>query len=154
MKSKRYVLALAMAIGFAAAPCIARSQPAAQPDEIRIVVNGVRNHKGSVICSLWSAAAAAEFTIVGTETRKISVPIEDGKGVCEFKGLTAGAYAATVFHDENGNGKFDRRFGYPLEGYGFANNANPMIKAPSFVQCEVYYAGKGVLAVSIDLIYR
>ena len=37
-----------MAIGFAVAPCIAYSQPAAQPDEMRIdemriVVNGVRN---------------------------------------------------------------------------------------------------------------
>ena len=32
-----------MAIGFALAPCIAYSQPAAQPDEMRIVVNGVRN---------------------------------------------------------------------------------------------------------------
>ena len=133
---------------------IARAQAAAQAGEIRIVVKGVRNHKGSVICSLWSAANSADFTTVGTEFRKISVPIEDGKGVCEFKGLAAGAYAATVFHDENGNGKFDRRFGYPLEGYGFSNNVNPMIKAPSFDQCEVQYAGKGVLALSIDLIYR
>jgi uncharacterized protein (DUF2141 family) len=148
------VLTLAMAIGLAAAPPIARGQAAAPTDEIRIVVKGVRNNKGSVICSLWSAAAAGQFTTVGTETRKISVPIEDGKGVCEFKGLAAGAYAATVFHDENGNGKFDRRFGYPLEGYGFTNNVNPTIRAPSFAQCEVQYPGKGVLALSIDMIYR
>jgi uncharacterized protein (DUF2141 family) len=155
MMRKCFVWPLAMAIGFTLAPRIARAQPAAAgPDEIRIVVNGVRNQKGSVICSLWSNANRAEFTTVGTEFRKISVPIEGSKGVCEFKGLPAGAYAATVFHDENGNGKFDRRFGYPLEGYGFTNNVYPTLRAPSFDQCEVQYAGKGVLTLSINMIYR
>jgi uncharacterized protein (DUF2141 family) len=154
MMCKRFALALAMAIGFALAPCIAYSQPAAQPDEMRIVVNGVRNQKGSVICSLWSGANSAEFTTVGTEFRKISVPIHDGKALCDFKRLAAGAYAATVFHDENGNGKFDRMFGYPLEGYGFTNNVYPTLRAPSFDQCEVQYAGKGVLPLSINMIYR
>jgi uncharacterized protein (DUF2141 family) len=92
-----FVWKLALAIGFTLAPCIARSQPTAQPDEIRIVVNGVRNQKGSVICSLWSSANSAEFTTVGTAFRRISVPIEGSKGVCEFKGLPAGPYAATRF---------------------------------------------------------
>ena len=151
---KRFVWTLALAIGFTLAPCIASSQPTAQPDEIRIVVNGVRNQKGSVICSLWSSANSAEFTTVGTAFRRISVPIEGSKGVCEFKGLPAGPYAATAFHDENGNGQLDRRFGYPLEGYGFTNNVHPTLRAPSFDQCEVQYAGKGVLALSINMIYR
>jgi uncharacterized protein (DUF2141 family) len=155
MMGKRFGWVLAMAIGFTLAPRIARAQPAgAKSDEIRIVVNGVRNQKGSVICSLWSSANSAEFTTVGTEFRKISVPIEGNKAVCEFKGLPAGAYAATVFHDENGNGKFDRRFGYPLEGYGFTNNVYPTLRAPSFDQCKFQYSGKGVLTLSIDMIYR
>jgi hypothetical protein len=60
-------LALAMAVGFVGAPLIARSQPALQPDEIRIVVSGVR--KGSVICSLWARANSDEFTKIRTQTR-------------------------------------------------------------------------------------
>ena len=143
-----------MAIGFTLVPRVARAQPAAAgPNEIRIVVTGVRNQKGSVVCSLWSSANRADFTTAGTELRKISVPIEGSTGVCEFKGLPAGAYAATVFHDKNGSGKFARRFGYPLEGYGFTNNVNPTLRAPSFDQCEVQYSGKGVLALSIDMIH-
>jgi uncharacterized protein (DUF2141 family) len=139
---------LVLATGFALAPRVASALPAAaQANEVRIVVNGVRNQKGSVICSLWSSVNSADFTTVGTEFRKISVPIEGSKAVCEFKGLSAGAYAATVFHDENGNGKFDRLFGYPLEGYGFTNNVYPTLRAPSFDQCEVQYGGKGVLTL-------
>ena len=72
---KRFVWTLALAIGFTLAPCTARSQPTAQPDEIRIVVNDVRNQKGSVICSLWSSANSAEFTTVGTAFRRISFSI-------------------------------------------------------------------------------
>jgi|SRR5690242_2764577 uncharacterized protein (DUF2141 family) len=154
MKCGRYAWTLVMAIGFAVVPHIARSQAAVQLVEIRVVVNGVRNQKGSVICSLWASAKSGAFTTVGTESHKISVPIRNGQGVCEFKDLPAGAYAATVFHDENGNGKFDQRFGYPLEGYGFSNNVNPTIRAPSFNHCEVQYSGKGVLVVPINLIYR
>ena len=154
MMRKCFVWTLAMAIGFTLVPRIARAQPAAAgPDEIRIVVNGVRNQKGSVICSLWSNANRAEFTTVGTEFRKISVPIEGSKGVCEFKGLPAGAYAATVFHDENGNGKFDRRFGYPLEGDGFTNNGIRRSGRRHSIKCEVQYAGKGVLTLSINMIW-
>jgi uncharacterized protein (DUF2141 family) len=147
-------LALAMTVGFVGAPLIARSQPALQPDEIRIVVSGVRNQKGSVICSLLARANSDEFTKTGTQTRKLSVPIHDSQAVCEFEALPAGAYAATVFHDENGDGKFNRRFGYPLEGYGFTNNVRPMVEAPSFDECKIEYAGKGILTVSIDIIYR
>ncbi|HVB81162.1 MAG TPA: DUF2141 domain-containing protein [Candidatus Binataceae bacterium] len=153
-RSGRFVLALATTIGFALAPYIARAQPAVRPNEIRIVVNGVRNQKGSVICSLWASAKSDVFTTAGTASYKMSVPIRGSQGVCEFKALAAGAYAATVFHDENGNGKFDRRFGYPLEGYGFSNNVNPTLRAPSFDQCKIQYAGKGVLTVPINLIYR
>jgi uncharacterized protein (DUF2141 family) len=151
---KRFALALGAAIGFALVPYIAGSQAAAQPDEIRIVVNGVRNQKGSVICTLWAGTNPDIFPTIGTELHKISAPIQGGQGVCEFKGLPAGAYAASVFHDENGNGKFDRRLGYPLEGYGFSNNVKPMVRAPSFDQCKVQYTGKETLTVPINLIYR
>jgi uncharacterized protein (DUF2141 family) len=159
MKLRRFALALAIAIvmivGITSGAGIAHSQPPApQPDEIRIVVNGVRNPKGSVICSLWATSNSSDFTTVGKEFRKVSAPIENGKAVCEFKGLAAGGYAATEFHDENGNGKFDRVLGYPMEGYGFTNNVYPTLRAPSFKECEVQYSGKGVLTLSINMIYR
>ena len=37
------------------------------------------------------------------------------------------------FHDQNGNGKFDRTLiGLPEEGYMFSNNVRPFLSAPSF----------------------
>jgi len=151
---KYLTFVLVAAVVLTAAPLIVRSQPVEQSNGIRIVVSGVRNRKGSVICSLWTGANADAFPKTGTEMREVSVPIHQGRAVCEFNALPAGAYAGTVFHDENGNGKFDRRFGYPLEGYGFTNNINPTIEAPPFSECKIQYAGNGILTLSIAMIYR
>jgi uncharacterized protein (DUF2141 family) len=152
---KRFALILVIAVGFAVPPLGADSQVMAQPDEIRIVVSGVRNHHGSVICSIWAGANSDQFTKTGTATQKLSVPIQAGQAVCASEGLPAGAYAATVFHDENGDGKFNKKFGYPLEGYGFTNNVRPTVKAPSFDECKIQYSGKGVVNVpTIYMIYR
>src|SRR5262249_34795742 len=154
MALKRLTFVLIVAVVLISAPIILQSQTVGQSNGIRLVVNGVRNQKGSVICSLWAGANADRFPKTGTEMREVSVPIDQGQAVCEFKALAAGAYAGTVFHDENGNGKFDRRFGYPLEGYGFTNNVNPTIEAPPFSECKIQYAGNGILTLSIAMIYR
>ncbi len=44
-----------------------------------------------------------------------------------------GTYAIAVYHDENGNRKFDRTLlGLPAEGYGFSRNPTGLIGLPSF----------------------
>jgi len=42
-----------------------------------------------------------------------------------------GVYAIALYHDENGNHKFDRGL-LPEEGYGFSNDANTVAGLPSF----------------------
>ena len=43
-----------------------------------------------------------------------------------------GIYAATAYHDENGNGKFDKnRVGLPIEGFGMSNNPTTFLTPPS-----------------------
>ena len=41
-------------------------------------------------------------------------------------------YAIAIYHDENGNNKFDTFFGIPKEKYGFSMNAKVFLSAPSF----------------------
>ncbi|MEM9170559.1 MAG: DUF2141 domain-containing protein [Pseudomonadota bacterium] len=52
-----------------------------------------------------------------------------------FEGLAPGVYAASVFHDENGNGRldFDNR-GIPIEATGSSNNARGSFGPPTFAQ--------------------
>jgi uncharacterized protein (DUF2141 family) len=44
-----------------------------------------------------------------------------------------GTYALAVYHDEDGNRRFNRSgIGLPAEGYGFSNNAPALFGLPSF----------------------
>ena len=44
-----------------------------------------------------------------------------------------GVYALALYHDENGDRKFDRTgIGFPAEGYGFSNNPATLAGLPSF----------------------
>lgn len=55
-----------------------------------------------------------------------------------------GVYAVAIYHDENGDGKFDRSsIGFPEEGFGFSNNPATLAGLPSFrsVRLNVPRAG-------------
>jgi uncharacterized protein (DUF2141 family) len=53
--------------------------------------------------------------------------------VVETLVLPCGEYAIKVFHDENNNGKLDKRvFGIPSEAYGFSNDARGTMGPPEY----------------------
>ena len=55
-----------------------------------------------------------------------------------------GEYAIAVYHDENSNGKMDKRiFGIPKEPFGFSNDFRPKLSAPKFSDCEVKVGDSG-----------
>jgi uncharacterized protein (DUF2141 family) len=59
----------------------------------------------------------------------VSLPATTGSVKGVFHDLPPGRYAVIAYHDENGNGKLDLRFGmFPLEGYGLSNN--PKLSGP------------------------
>jgi uncharacterized protein (DUF2141 family) len=50
-----------------------------------------------------------------------------------FKDVPPGKYAASAFHDVNGNEKLDTNFvGMPVEPYGFSRDARGTFGPPSF----------------------
>jgi len=54
----------------------------------------------------------------------------NGRAV-EFEHLAPGDYALLLLHDANRNGKLDKRFGIPREGFGFSNNPPLRFGPPS-----------------------
>jgi uncharacterized protein (DUF2141 family) len=49
-----------------------------------------------------------------------------------------GTYALAVYHDADGNRRFNRSgIGLPAEGYGFSNNARAFFGLPSFRQVRI-----------------
>jgi len=146
------LIALVMFLtALAAAP---RADDASKMAGIKVEVSGFRNDNGKLGCSLFRGPEG--FPRDGSKVfRHMWAPIKNGRGECFFRGVPAGDYGVTVFHDENGNGKFDMNWmGMPLEGYGFSNNIKPRFKAPDFDECTFNYDGAGTKEVPIEMIYR
>jgi len=61
------------------------------------------------------------------------VPAHPGETIVTLKPVKPGVYAVKLFQDFNRNGQFDMNwFGYPLEKYGFSNDASPTLSEPPF----------------------
>lgn len=65
-----------------------------------------------------------------------------------------GAWALSVVHDENGNGRLDTRLGIPREGFGFSNNPRIWFGPPSFESARFELAPNGgMLNVTMKYIF-
>lgn len=70
-----------------------------------------------------------------------------------FKDLPQGTFAVTVLHDENNNGKMDKKFfGMPKEGYGASDNPKKKMRAPNFNEAKFSLNGSEQ-TIKIALIY-
>jgi uncharacterized protein (DUF2141 family) len=116
--------------------------PTATPqNSLDIEVIGLRNDSGEVGCSIFNDAKGFP-----RDDSKVLVnvwaPIRNRKATCEFTTLDPGQYAAVVFHDENGDHKFNMNaFGMPMEGYGFSNDAAALFAPPTFQSAAFTYNG-------------
>lgn len=139
----RLVFALFAVVFGALLPLDARTQEnGSQTPPIEVEVVGLRSDNGKVSCSIFNSPDG--FPRHGKVLREVWAPIKDRRAVCSFIGFPPGSYAVVVYHDENGNGKFDfNMLGIPKEGYGFSNDAKPhMMTAPTFQAASFSYPGK------------
>lgn len=99
---------------------------------LTLIVKDVEHVDGSVYVAIYSSKQTfmkkPVFGFrVGVKDRTIEIPC---------KGIPAGTYAISLFQDENENGKLDTSaFGRPLEKFGFSNDAEGVLGAPSFEKC-------------------
>ena len=110
--------------------------PAASAAELKVQVEGLRTRVGVVRLGLYRDPARfprADGTVAGA-----SVKVDGGAVVYVFHDLAPGTYAVSLYHDENGNNKFDSTWiGLPEEGYGFSNGATAILSAPSFDEAAI-----------------
>jgi uncharacterized protein (DUF2141 family) len=121
-----------LAILGAALPSIGAS-PLASLD---LGVSGLRSEKGMVRACVTADRAHFPACDKDPQARHLSVPATAAAAL-RFDGLPSGAYAVALFHDENGNGRIDTRFGIPTEGVGFSNNPRLMFGPPSFAAASI-----------------
>ena len=115
---------------------------------LQVKVDGVSNDKGTVnvyVCDQSNFPKNCKIAAV--------VPAHTGSVTADFADVAPGTWAVTVFHDENGNKKFDTNaLGIPKEGYGFSNGAKARFSAPTFKEAAITLT-EGVNSAAVTLKY-
>ncbi|HNW98899.1 MAG TPA: DUF2141 domain-containing protein [Bacteroidales bacterium] len=98
-------------------------------------MSGIETVKGKVQIGLYNVAD--NFPKEGKEYKKVFVTVNANVLNYTFS-VPAGNYAIALFHDEDSDGEMDKNFlGIPQEKYGFSNNVEPVISAPSFEETKI-----------------
>jgi uncharacterized protein (DUF2141 family) len=119
-----------LALGLAAGP--------ASASDLSIRLCGMRTHNGALRITVFSRAAAAEFT--NAESKAWSADLTESLAGRDWGPMTVkiplapGDYAVRVIHDENGNGILDRNgwLTTPTESYGYSRNVRARVTAIEF----------------------
>ena len=119
---------------------------------IDVRVHGVRSDRGHVTFVLYGDKPE-DFLVKGKKIFKQRFAAN--QGTVEFCVILPkpGIYAATAYHDENDNGKFDKNWaGLPLEGFGVSNNPSTLLAPPSHDQAA-FAVSRDRTRVDIEIKY-
>lgn len=99
---------------------------------ITVVADGLRSGSGLFAASLYNDDSK-KFLVKNGSLYTGRVDAQAGTArICMFL-PGPGVYAIAMYHDENGNRKYDRNaIGIPVEGYGFTNNPATLAGLPAF----------------------
>ena len=112
------------------APAVLANAPAARHD-VTVTVTDLRSAEGKVLACITAKPAAFPDCDKDPGARAMTVAAA-GTVKFVFRGVPQGEYAISLLHDENGNGKADRRLMIPREGFGFSRDAKVRFGPPSF----------------------
>ena len=109
---------VALALALMAAP-VAAAEPVQSGLSLTLDVQATT---GKVMIALFDSAEA--YAARRAPVAQAVVDVSAGDRVAAFPDLKPGTYAATMFHDVNGDGRMNTNpFGMPTEPYAFTNNA-------------------------------
>jgi uncharacterized protein (DUF2141 family) len=132
------------------------SSPAQTKDTgtLTVRVTGARNTKGKIGVTLFQDARGfPDDPSKAFRQQAVEIDPKTMSAEVVFKDLPQGTFAASVLHDENGNGKMDKNFvGIPKEGYGASNNPKKKKRAPTFDEAK-FSLNSAVQSIEITLIY-
>ena len=129
----RLVAGVGLALG--AALVAGASAPKA---DVSATVTGLRSSEGQVLACL--TARPKHFPGCENDPEARALTVAAGAQVeLKFGKVPQGEYAIAIIHDENANGRLDKRLMMPREGFGFSRNA-PVGFGPPRFQSAAFHA--------------
>lgn len=128
------------------------SKPTTAGYSLSIEVEDLRNDNGHVQFALYNKNGSIPDEHYKKYYKIGTAEIIDGKSIFSFTHLPEGTYAINILHDENKNGKIDKRLILPKEGIGFSNfKSIGFTNRPSFLKASLTL--KSDLNIKVKVIY-
>lgn len=106
----------------------------AEEYNLTVHLHGIKYSLGQIHVELYSDAKTFRKSALAQNVIKVAAK-EDSVTV-KFSGIKPGVYAILAFHDEDGNGVLNKRFGMiPIEGYALSNDPD-VFGPPAFKDSE------------------
>ncbi len=114
--------------------------------DLEVLITNIHGTEGILMVGLFNT----ESTFMKVPWKGEKLKAKSGTATVMFHDLPPGAYAISVFHDANENGKLDANFiGIPKEGVGFSNDAMGLFGPPSFEKALFKFPAQHKLSLSI-----
>lgn len=126
--------------------------PAAQAStgSLEVTLAGVAHDRGTLRVGLYNEPKTFRKEALAVATAQTAAT--PGQASVRFDALPPGRYAIMAYHDEDGNGELNRRFGmFPTEGYGLSNN--PTVAGPPAFEDSAFAISSGPNQTRIELRY-
>ena len=118
--------------------------------DLEVAVHAVRGGEGRVKLMLFEHEEG--FRKEDKARQVLTLPAAAGTVTSVFRDLPPGRYAVIAYHDENGDGKLNLRFGmFPIEGRGLSNN--PKLFGPPRFKDGAFELPEQGRRIDIDLTY-
>ena len=122
----------------------------AQQTTLDVDLTGIRHANGTVRVGLYQDPKTFRQEAKAFAIRELAAT--SGTVTVSFGALPPGRYAIMAYHDEDGNGELNRRFGvFPTEGYGLSND--PTVSGPPAFEDSAFDVGADPASISIAIRY-
>ena len=142
------LFAVALASCASAPPATPGPRPEGQ-GRVEITMTGFKNAEGQALVAFFlddSGWPDPDESIFATFT----APISDGRAFAVVEDVPAGAFAVSVFHDEDGDRELGSgALGIPSEAYGFSADARDMFGPPKFEEARLELAAGETKQITI-----
>lgn len=107
--------------------------------DLTVAIDHLRSDRGDLLICVTADERHFPDCSGDARARHVVAPA-DAAGAIVIGDLAPGRYAVSVIHDENANGRLDKRLMIPREGFGFSRNPAIRFGPPDFDEVRVMIA--------------
>jgi len=107
---------------------------------LKVKIYNLRNSNGQIVVLIYNKEGTIPDKNQSKYYKRKVISINDQSAYVEFDDLPPGKYAVNFFHDENANGKLDKGFIKPKEGFGLTRFESVNIfNKPNFKKAAINF---------------